>query len=112
MLPSFCTQRIIRERAPFKTVRGAQVRDWDSDDIDVLEITRCSVQDEGSTRSWRRSQNVEKGDHLFAPPNADIQLGDRITFEGKRYEIDGEPAVWPYPSGVASKQAHLKRWKG
>lgn len=112
MLPSFCTQEIVRERAPFKTERGAQVRDWDGD-IDTLTIKGCSVQPASVSRAYRRSENVEKGMLLFAPPNADVQLGDRITYEGKAYEIDGEPYVWISPTNrVSSMQAHLKRWKG
>ena len=113
MLPSFCTQEIIRERAPFKTERGAQVRDWDSDEVTSVTIKGCSVQPASVSRAYRRSENVEKGMLLFAPPNADVQLGDRITYEGKAYEIDGEPYVWISPTNrVSSTQAHLKRWKG
>ena len=113
MLPSFCTEEITRIRAPFKTVRGSQVRDWDSDEVTSVTIARCSVQPASVVRDFDRSENVEKGMTLFAPPDADIELGDRITFAGKTYEIDGEPYTWVSPTRrVSSTQAHLKRWKG
>ena len=113
MLPSFCTQTIKRERAPFKTERGSEVRDWNSDAVDIKTIGGCSVQTASVVRDFTRSENVQKGMTLFAPPTADIQLGDRIVFQGKRYEIDGEPYVWVSPTNrVSSLQAHIKRWKG
>ena len=113
MLPSFCTDSITRERAPFKTERGSKVRDWESENVDSITISGCSVQPASVTRDFTRSENVEKGMTLFAPPTADIQLGDRITYKGKQYEIDGEPYVWISPTNrVSSMQAHLKRWSG
>lgn len=113
MLPSFCTQTIKRERAPFKTERGSKIRDWESENVDVKSIKGCSVQPASAVRAFQRSENVVKGMVLFAPPSSDIELGDRITFQGKKYEIDGEPYVWVSPTNrVSSMQAHLKRWKG
>lgn len=113
MLPSFCIDTITRERAPFKTERGSKVRDWESELIDSITVKGCSVQPASVTRAYRRSENVEKGMTLFAPPTADIELGDRITYKGKTYEIDGEPYVWISPTNrVSSMQAHLKRWSG
>lgn len=112
MLPSFCKEEITRLRAPFKTERGSKVRDWESDEVDQLVISRCSVQNASMVRQFTRAENVESGDHLFAPVGADIQLGDRIVHNGKTYEIDGEPAVWTPLPHVAHTWAKLKRWKG
>jgi hypothetical protein len=112
MLPSFCTDTITRERAPFKVERGAKMRDW-SGDIDALSIGLCSVQDASTGRNFGRAENTTTVKRLYAPPNADIQAGDRITHEGVRYEIDGDPAPWKSPTGrVSSLQANLAYWRG
>lgn len=113
MLPEFCRDVITRERAPFKTERGTKTRDWESDDIDVISISRCSVQDRGVAEDYGRAENVTSNKILYAPLGADVQAGDRITHDGKRYEVVGEPAKWISPTRRRSSlQAGLIKWKG
>ena len=47
------------------------------------------------------------------PIGADVRAGDRITFDGERYAIDGAPAKQPGPSSRTSHMLLLlKRWEG
>lgn len=47
------------------------------------------------------------------PIDSDVLAGDRITYDGDRYQIEGAPAKQPGPS---SRTSHvtllLKRWEG
>lgn len=50
---------------------------------------------------------------LFAPPDADIEAGDRIRFDGKVYQIDGDIRVQPSATGHLDHiQTTLRRYHG
>ena len=49
---------------------------------------------------------------LFAPPNADIQAGDRIEFNGKVYTIDGDVRIQPSALNLDHIQVTLRRYDG
>lgn len=48
----------------------------------------------------------------FLPEDAPIAAGDRLVWEGRTYEVDGEPAVLWNPSGPHHVEASLKRITG
>lgn len=111
MLPSFCRHTVTIHRAPLKDARGSLVRDWEN--ASTHEITGCSVQPSSTASNFEREEQVTDRWQLYAPPQADIQTGDRVEFNGTLYEIDGAPYNWPSPTGrVAHLQAHLIEWEG
>lgn len=49
---------------------------------------------------------------LFAPPDADIEAGDRIEFNGQVYEIDGDVRVQPCAIRLDHIEIRLRRDSG
>ena len=49
---------------------------------------------------------------LYAPPNADIEAGDHILYNGKEYEIDGDIRVYPGVLRLAHIEVTLRRYNG
>ena len=49
---------------------------------------------------------------LFAPPESDIQTGDRISFNGKTYTIDGDVRIQPAALRLDHIQVTLRRYNG
>ena len=49
---------------------------------------------------------------LFAPPDADIQAGDRIVFNSKAYTIDGDVRVQPSAMNLEHIEITLRRYNG
>lgn len=111
MLPSFCTDSVTVERAPLVDSRGTKVPDWNH--AESWEVSGCSVQPvQGSTTWTDPRQAVTVRATLYAPPSADIQAGDRITYQGHKYAIDGAPLPWKSPTGAVSHiQCALVDWR-
>jgi hypothetical protein len=56
---------------------------------------------------------IEDGMTGFLPLNTDIREGDRVSFDGQTYELNGAPRVWHSATGRASYvQVGLRRWDG
>ena len=111
MLPKFCRHTVTVYRAPLKEARGSTVRDWEN--ATTHEVAGCSVQPSSTASNFEREEQVTDRWQLFAPPNSDIQTGDRVEFDGTIYEIDGAPYQWESATGrVTHKQAHLIEWEG
>lgn len=112
MLPSWFTQSVTRIRPGTKTVRGSEVPDWD--DVTTAPITGCSVQPSTTSLSQDgRVLGIAESFTMYMPPDADVQEGDRILFEGKQYTVIGMPRPWVSPTGALSnKQVTLERWDG
>ena len=49
---------------------------------------------------------------LFTPPDADIEAGDRIQFNGQVYEIDGDVRVQPAAMRLEHIEIRLGRYSG
>jgi len=111
---SWATQTITRIRPGTKTVRGSEIRDWDSTNVSEKDITGCSMQPAGNTLSQDgRVLGVFDGYTCYAPIDADIQAGDRIKFNGQVYEINGEPNLWTSATGNLNNMLlNLVRWSG
>jgi hypothetical protein len=111
MLPSFCTDDVIVTRPALKAERGTQVNDWAN--ATTHTVSGCSVQPvQGSTAWTDPRQAVTVRAVLFAPPNADIQSGDRIEYAGQKFSVDGAPMPWKSPTGAVSHvQCSLVDWR-
>ena len=111
MLPSFCKDTVTRIRPTTKDSRGSLVPDWDN--ADCLDIFDCSMQPATTTLSTDgRVLGVSDRYTLFAPPDADIEEGDRIEFNGKTYEIEGDVRVQPAAARLEHIQVTLRRYHG
>lgn len=112
MLPSFCRDVVTVIRAPLVDRRGTQVRDWAN--ATSIEIGGCSVQPSQSTRDFDgRTLSVSEEWALYAPPGADIRAGDRVSWRGVDYEINGAPMPWESPTGrISHIWARLSEWSG
>ena len=108
---SFWTQSIVRLRPGTKTERGSEVPDWDNPKS--LTIAECSVQPASSSLTQDgRVAGVTDGLTVYAPANADVKAGDRISYGGNIYTINGDPLIWPGPGRLAHIQLNLVRWRG
>ena len=113
MLPSFCNQTVTRIRPSTKTVRGSVVPDWDENRVSTKTIGGCSVQPASTSLSEDgRVLGISDLYTLFCPPDADIQTGDRIKFNSKTYEIDGDVRVQPSALNLEHIQITLRRYSG
>lgn len=112
MLPSFCKDSITRIRPTLTDKRGTTVFDWDNPD--TLTIGGCSVQPNATTRDFDgRTIQVTEEWTLYAPPNSDIKAGDRVSWRGNTFEINGAPMPWESPTGrISHIYARLAEWSG
>lgn len=98
MLPSFFRDTVTRLRAGTRESRGSVIPDWSNPD--ELAIPNCSLQPATTSLSQDgRVLGISDGQTLYAPADADVLAGDRISFDGKTYEVDGDPRDWRSASG-------------
>lgn len=55
---------------------------------------------------------ISSGWMVFLPDGTDVHAADRVVWDGRTYEVDGEPAVLWNPSGPHHVEAPLKRITG
>lgn len=111
MLPSFCNQTVTRIRPTTKTVRGSVVPDWEN--ANSKEINGVSMQPASTSLSTDgRVLGISDRYTLFAPPTADIKAGDRIVFDAKTYEIDGDVRIQPSVLNLDHIEITLRRYNG
>ena len=114
MLPTFCNQTVLRIRPGTTTSRGQPIPDWSADKVSKEYIEGCSMQPASTTLSEDgRVLGISDLYTLFAPPDADIDAGDRIEFNGKVYEVYGDVRVQPSATGRLDHiQITLRRYHG
>lgn len=111
MLPSFCTEDVIRIRPGTKEERGSIVPDWSNPDR--LLIEGCSVQPSATTLSQDgRVLGISENMTAYLPEDADVEAGDHIEYDGKEYTIVGEPKTWYAPLNMSNIQLNLALWRG
>ena len=112
MLPSFCNQIVTRIRPSTVDSRGSTIFDWTN--VNLLDIGGCSMQPASTSLTEDgRVLGISDLYTLFAPPDADIEAGDRIQFNGKVYEINGDVRVQPSATGHLDHiQVTLRRYHG
>ena len=111
-LPSWFKQSVTRLRATTRTVRGASVPDWSNPDSKV--ISGCSVQPATTSLSQDgRILGISESFTVFMQPDADVQEGDRIVYNGDTYLVSAMTRPWVSASGALdNKQATIERWEG
>jgi hypothetical protein len=74
--------------------------DYESGAGTETTVEGCYVQSRGSVNSRYSQEQTGLRDTVvtslivYAPPGADIRPTSRIEFQGIRYQVEGEPAVW------------------
>lgn len=113
MLPSFCSQEIVRIRPGTKESRGSTVPDWSEAKVTKLTIKGCSVQPATTSLSQDgRVLGINEGLTAYLPEGSDVLAGDRIIFDGETYTINGEPKKWTGAFTRSNIQLNLVRWEG
>lgn len=111
MLPSFCKDTVKRIRPGTKESRGSIIPDWTT--ATEKEIGGCSMQPASTSLSQDgRVLGLLDEYQLFLPPDADVQAGDRISYNGQVFEIDGEVRVQPAALRLDHIEIRLKRHAG
>lgn len=113
MLPFFCKQEITRVRPGTKSERGSAVPDWSTDKVNTLTIKGCSVQPAATSLSMDgRVLGINEQWTAYLPEGSDVIAGDHIIFDGKTYEINGDPKEWTGAFTRSHVQLNLTRWEG
>lgn len=112
MLPSFCRETVTVSRAPLAPVRGSRERDWSKKEDHYL--TGCSVQPVSSAEATGEArEGTSVAAALYAPPGADVAVGDRVTSAGQTFEVVGSPLSISSPTGAVSHvRCDLARYVG
>lgn len=111
MLPSFCRDTVVRIRPGTKELRGSAVPDWENST--TAEVSGCSMQPASTSLSTDgRVLGLLDEYTLYAPPSSDIEAGDRIEFDGKVYEINGDVRNQPAALRLEHIEIRLRRYKG
>ena len=101
MLPSFANDVVTVERAALVASRGTYIQDWAN--AVSRSVSGCSFQPvQGSTAWTDPRQAVSVRAVLYLPPETDIQAGDRVSYGGMTYGIDGAPQIVTSPTGAVS----------
>lgn len=99
-----------RLRAPADDVDryGNPTLDWDSDDVDSLDLPGCSF---APGRGTEDRQDLREGQSItgtvYAPAGADVDALDRLVIRGDTYSVDGEPGAWTSPFSGASRGVEI-----
>lgn len=112
MLPSFCSQSIVRKRAGVTQSRGSDIPNWNT--ATSATISPVSVQPSSSTVSLDgRVLGVSDSWTVYCNPDVDVVEGDHIEFDGETYLVNEAPRKWTSPSGlVSSLQFTMVRYDG
>ena len=110
-LPTFCRDVLTITRPGVKDSRGVSIPDWDN--TTTHTISGCSVQPQDTDTVFDAREAIIVHAKLFLPPGADIQAGDKVTFDGVDYAILGKPLPITSPTGHLSHiRAALVDWEG
>lgn len=113
MLPSFCRDTVVRIRPTTTQSRGSTVLVYTETLQNTLKISGCSMQPASTSLSEDgRVLGITDTYTLFAPPDADIQTGDRIKFMDKVYTIQGDVRVQPAAGRLEHIEITLRRYHG
>lgn len=111
MLPSFCKDTVTRIRPGTKESRGSIIPDWST--AKEKKIAGCSMQPASNSLSQDgRVLGLLDEYTLFLPPDADVKAGDRISYNGQLFEIDGEVRIQPAALRLDHIELRLRRHAG
>lgn len=113
MLPSFCKDTVMRIRPTTTQSRGSTILVYEETSSNTLLIGGCSMQPASTSLSEDgRVLGITDTYTLFAPPDADIEAGDRIKFKDKVYTIQGDVRIQPAAGRLDHIELTLRRYSG
>ena len=109
---SFFNDTVTVIRAAIATKNGMEYRDWSK--ATSHTVSRVQVVAQSTSRDFNgRVENVTDRRTLRASYDADIAVGDRVTWNGGSYEVEGEVFHTKSPTGrVSSTRCTLVRFTG
>ena len=112
MLPSWCSDIVTVLRAPMAPYRGTYERDWSR--AESHTVSGCSFQPISTSTDRNDPRNASSVTaQLFAPPNSDIERGDRVQFDGLVFTVEGFALGWRSPFGGCDHMVcNLAEWSG
>lgn len=110
MLPSFANDTITIVRPTFaEDSRHNLVPDKAAE----TQVFGCSVQPGVMSEDENMRDALAVRWTVFLPPGSDIRGTDRVRFNGREYQVKGEPERWQSPTGAVSHvMASLVDWEG
>lgn len=111
---SFARETIERLRQPLvDDGHGNETPDPDLDHATVVSIPRCRAHPGSSQENLVGRDTTLIQWTVFAPPEVDVQADDLVRLRGIVFQVDGNPAEWPSPTGIlAHTEILLKLWEG
>lgn len=109
---SFFRDTIEVLRAPVLVKNGGEYRDWANATRHTIRNVQVTAQAPSQDFAGRLL-NISDSRTLRADYNADVREGDRVIYDGKTYEVNGEVFRTKSPTGRASSmRCTLTRWRG
>lgn len=109
---SWFDKTVTVRRAPMVQYGARTERDWSK--ATSRSVSECILVRPTSSTDWgdpARTRAIDKV--LIAPHGSDIREGDRISYGGRTYEVDGVPEDRESPTGAVSHlRAALVAWSG
>lgn len=100
MLPSFATQEITLVH-PVWTTDARNVRRPDyGPAAERVVVPGCSVQPGASVELLGGRNSVAVRWSVYAPPGTVVEATDAAEYRGRLYRVDGQPDLWPSPTGA------------
>lgn len=75
-------------------------------------VSGCFWQPVSTDEQLNAADTVTVAARVFMPPTVDVKATDRIEFEGRRYAIDGRPALHHTPAGPHHYEVELRDVEG
>lgn len=109
-MPVWDTVTVTVTRPAWVGSRGTMVPDWDN--ATAVEVPGCWVGNPAtSADATATSRPALSRATLYLPPTADVREGDRVTYAGADYALDGAPLAFPSPfGGIDHYEVPLVDW--
>lgn len=111
---SLPTQTVIVQDPGTRTVRGAEVADWDPAKVTTRAYDNCTVYDAQTDEDIAARQAVMDAYHVLLPAGAIVHHTSRVVLEnGGTYQVKGRPRERTSLSGALDHTAiYVERWEG
>lgn len=108
---SFKTQQVTVLRPAYSVDHGTPVPDWSA--ADQFTVSGCRVQAMVADEQILGRDSVESRWRLDGPAGMDLRPRDRVVWDEKTYEVEGQPlAVASATGGLAHTEALLTLVEG
>lgn len=109
-MPTWGLVTIVVARPGKRVSRGTEVADWSNPT--KAPVGGCWVGNpQTSTDKTQTAMPATSRATLYLPPGADVRKGDKVTYAGRDYAVDGEPMAYPSPlGGVDHIEVPLVDW--